>query len=214
MAQRDKRIRGPLAVGIERDLFDVDRLAGNGEERVDHLLARETAWFRRGEKSLLGPGGEIFSGRGPLINLGREDPPRELAQIVAVRHEVPRQPREQLRVTRRMTLPIVRRLHEARADEAFPHAIDDHLGEAGVRRRGDERGETLTRVLRVHHQRIERRVISHSRNRRKRPRGRNGLARLERDLDQRLPCLLLEKRFGNGARFWHGDGLALEQCGQ
>jgi hypothetical protein len=47
-----------------------------------------------------------------------------------------------------------------------------------------------------------------------RPLGSDGLAGLERDLDQRLAVFLFEKRGGHGAAFRDGDGFAFEEGGE
>ena len=142
----------PLRFGLRP--IDASRAVGlcGDEERIVHLLGRHRLHVHAAELRWL-PLGRVVrlilvaETTAELVWLGVADPPHELLRVVAAPHELARQQREQLGMTRRTVRPhVIDRRREALAEEVTPDTIDESCGQLrliALRHQASERRATI-----------------------------------------------------------------------
>ena len=196
------------AVDVQAGLFRAEGLAGRGEHRVDDLFGGKATRGGRGEQRA----GLLLRGvRGALIGVRIQDKAQDVVSVVAAAHELAAEPAEQFRVGVLGAFPIPGLVHEAATHEAGPEAIRHHLREAFVLRGGDERGESVARILR-----IEREIIGDAFLRKfgEGPMRLDRGARFEGDLDEGLATAFAEFGHRDTARNRDLYSLGLEEGGE
>ena len=131
--------------------------------------------------------------------------------IIAAAHEFTAEPAEERGVGVLGAFPVPRLVDDSAAHQAGPDSVGHHLREAFVLRGGDERGETVARILGVEGEFVGDAFL---REFREGPVGFDGGAWLEGDLDQGLATAFAELGHRDATGGGHFDGLGLEQGGE
>ena len=145
---------------------------------------------------------------GALVGLGIEDEPADVVGVVPAADQFARQPAEQGGVGVAAALEVPGLFDETAAHQLRPEAVGHHLGEAFVRRRGQQGRQPVARVMRVAGQLIGRAL---GRELREGPVRLDGRARGEGHLDERLAAPVAELVHRHAAGGGHPDALGLEQ---
>ena len=127
--------------------------------------------------------------------------------VVAAAHEFAAEPAKERGVGVLGAFPVPRLVDDSSAHQAGPEAIGHHLREAFVLRGGDERRETVARILGVEGEFVRDAFL---REFREGPVRFDGSTRFEGDLDQGLATAFAELGHRDAAGGRDFDGLGLQ----
>ena len=130
--------------------------------------------------------------------------------VVAAAHEFAAEPAKERGVGVLGAFPVPRLVDDSAAHQSGPETIGHHLREAFVLRGGDERGETVARILGFEGEFVGDAFL---REFREGPMRFDGRAGFEGDFDQGLAAAFAELGHRDAAGGRDLDGLGLEQGG-